>query len=335
MAQRILIFQLNVKGDGQNQTIELPLGSTVIGRNPDNNLQLAHDFVSGTHASIECTSTNCFITDLHSTNGTVVDGDRLRPNKRLIITRKSQIRIGPFTLSIEVINSKASAPPPPPPKKPINAAPGIIAEIDTSKPRGAKPSKAPPAITDYGGNDSVPPSNNNGAALGQVPIEPPIGLSWRSERLINYLPSIYHQSDFIQRLLGMLEAIMLPIEWTVDNFDVFLDPMTAPEDFLPWLAGWYDIIFDDSWRMEQRRIFLKEAHEIFAMRGTKSGLSRVLAIYTGVEPQIIDLDDSDNPLFFTVRLPVTEDEYRPELVQALVDAYKPAHTNYRLLFKRS
>ena len=333
MTQRILIFQLTVRGDGLDKTMELPLGSTIIGRNPDNNLQLAHDFVSGTHASIECTSTKCFITDLHSTNGTVVDGDRLRPNQRLTITRKSRIRIGPFKLQIEVINSKpAKATPPPPPKK--NAAPGIIAEIDTDKPKRGEPAIAP-GVTDYGGNDNVPPSVLNGVAHAPEPVEPPIGLSWRSERLINYLPSIYRQSDFIKRLLGMLEAILLPIEWTVDNFDVFLDPMTAPDDFIPWLAGWYDLVFDASWGMKQRRTFIKEAHEIFAMRGTKSGLSRVLAIYTGVEPQITDLDDPDNPLFFTVRLPVTEDEFQPELVQALIDAYKPAHTNYKLLFKRN
>lgn len=335
MTQRILIFQLTVRGDGLNQTIELPLGPTSIGRIPDNDLQLPHDFVSSRHATVECTSARCFITDQHSTNGTVVDSRKLRPNQRTTLTPKSEIRIGPYKLAIEIINRATKKTPEPvkPVQTPKPDSVGIEVKIDTSPSKPSPPSEPPPV--DYGDDGGVPPINPRNIAATPEPIEPPVGLSWHSERLINYMPSIYRQSDFIKRLLGLFEAILLPIEWTVDNFDLFLSPATAPEEFLPWLAGWYDIVFDDSWSVEKRRIFLKEAHEIFAMRGTKSGLARVLSIYTEVEAQVIDLDDKENPLFFTVRLPVTEDEYRPELVQALIDAYKPAHTNYKLLFKRN
>ncbi len=80
---------------------------------------------------------------------------------------------------------------------------------------------------------------------------------------------------------------------------------------------------------------MEEAHEIFARRGTAWALSRVLEIYTGVEPEIIDLEKDEDPFTFKVKMPVAETEVDRQLIERIVDANKPAHTNYQLLFKKS
>lgn len=160
----------------------------------------------------------------------------------------------------------------------------------------------------------------------------PPGLSTHSRRLLSYLPGIYH-TDFTARFLGIFESILTPIEWNVDNFDLYLDPGTAPVGFMPWLANWFEITFDPSWNEAQRRTLLKEAHQIYACRGTRRALARVLEIYTGHKPEIIDLDEDQEPFTFTVKLPLRSGEVNRELAERIIDANKPAHTGYTLAFK--
>ena len=130
----------------------------------------------------------------------------------------------------------------------------------------------------------------------------------------------------------MLESIALPIQWNVYNFDLFLDPKCSPEEFLPWLATWFDVVFDDTWSESQKRQLLSEANEIFAGRGTQATLARVLEIYTGEKPTIDDEDESLAPYTFAVHVPLAEHLVNRQLVEQLINVNKPVHTNYQLTF---
>jgi phage tail P2-like protein len=96
--------------------------------------------------------------------------------------------------------------------------------------------------------------------------------------------------------------------------------------------NWFDLHFDDNWREEQKRAFLKEAHDIFAYRGTKRALSRVLEIFTDVVPEIDDQSEDLPPFTFSVTIPLTDGELKRPLIEQLIDAHKPAHTRYILNF---
>jgi len=161
----------------------------------------------------------------------------------------------------------------------------------------------------------------------------PPGLDCNSHLLLDYLPGIYH-TDFMSRYLALFESILVPIQWNIDNFDLFLSPGTAPADFLPWLAGWFDVIFNDNWTEAQRRAFLQEAHRLFARRGTRWALARLLEIYLGVQPEIDDTGSKLEPFTFAVNIPLRENEVKLELIERLIDLHKPAHTSYKLRFKR-
>ena len=186
--------------------------------------------------------------------------------------------------------------------------------------------------SDSDGSDGAqPPSDHPALAVADLPdhsTDLP-GLSIYSRHLINFLPGIY-QSDFMARFLGIFESIQTPIEWTVDAFDLFLDPDSSPSAFLAWLGSWYGLTFDASWSEDQRRLLIGEAHAIFARRGTRGALARILEIYSGSTPEIIDTGDILEPFTFQVRLALPETTANRTLITRLIDAHKPAYTTYRL-----
>jgi phage tail-like protein len=320
-----LRFFLAITGPDLEERRPLELGATHAGRRPDNELVLNHPFVSGRHLRLDCTETGCTLTDLESTNGTTVDGEDAPPGMALPLNDGAVIVVGPFTLRLEAIAvmvPETPAPEPvPEPAEPVAPEPERkAAEQEAPQVRRRVRQVAPPA---------APPANGQGIAFD--PAEPPPGLTLRSERLLDYLPGIYH-TDFVARFLGIFESILVPVEWTVDNFDLFLSAGTAPAAFLPWLANWYTISFDATWSEAQRRALLAAAPAIYARRGTRWALARVLEIYTGAEPEIVEFDDEADPFTFAVRFPFARGETDETLLQQIVDASKPAHTNYRLQF---
>lgn len=87
----------------------IPRGSVTIGRAPSNNVVSDSQLVSKIHARLECTGVNLVLTDLHSNNGTFVDGEKiveariLKDGDEFILggTRRFRVRIeeGPIETS--------------------------------------------------------------------------------------------------------------------------------------------------------------------------------------------------------------------------------------------
>lgn len=332
---RSQVFQIQITDPDGNQRITPGREQTTIGRQVGNDLVLGDQRVSRRHAVIECDDEACQITDLDSSNGTLLDGQRLPPNVPTPLKPGSALQIGPFELTLM---AQPATPEPIP-------EPAIVEPAEPERDEAEEPSAAPdpqePVEADL-------PSEAASAGEAQPPVPPappapppqatsasliPPGLSLESRHLINYLPGIYHTS-FMRRLLGIFEAILTPIEWQIDNFDLYLDPGTAPVGFLAWMAGWFDVAFDPSWDEGQRRQLLEEAHRIYARRGTKWALSRVLEIYTGEVPTIVDTGEGLEPFTFRVTLPFSAARSEREMIERLIDAHKPAYTLYELEFAR-
>lgn len=354
-------FRLHVKGDEyigpeSSQDFVLPVGQAVLGRDPSCELVLAFPLVSRRHAQFNCTEMDCEITDLGSANGTSLNGVKLTPQAPVSLSGGSIITIGPFEIHVEAVpvelpeaeKPEEEAAPmstsevleqPKAPPKPVKkaAAVGTTAMSTSDEPAAEKGQPAagqegapPPPLPPQAAAEMILP---DGPPTHGLPFPP--GLTLHSLRLLNYLPGIYH-TDFMSRFLALFESILIPIEWNVDHFNMYLDPGEAPLGFLPWLANWYTIIFDSTWSEPQRRTLLKEAHQIYARRGTRWALSRVLEIYLGQKPEIIEFTNEKEPFTFTVKLPMNKGDRllaNQELIEAIIDSSKPAHTTYRLEFK--
>jgi phage tail-like protein len=304
------LFQIVISGPDVDKTLVLSSGASTIGRQEGNEIQLEHSLVSRRHARLDVTAEQCTVMDLGSANGTEVNGERLEPNAPVSLSSGSVVRIGPFRLAFDQI--PVGSPPEPLPVGPP-PEPFIKQTVIEKVPVGQVEETASGTAVDFS--------------------QPPPGLSKSSSRYLQYLPGIYH-TEFMARFLAIFESILTPVEWQVDHFDLYLNPKTTPEGFLPWLANWFSITFGPGWTVEQQREMLAEAHAIFARRGTKWALARVLEIYLGKRPEILDgVEENDDPFTFTVKIPLLVDEVNRELIEQIIDANKPAHTNYKLLFK--
>jgi phage tail-like protein len=157
------------------------------------------------------------------------------------------------------------------------------------------------------------------------------------------LPAVYQEDDFAMRFTMGLDAVLAPVFSDLACIEAYIDPGTAPSDFLTWLAGWVGMVVEDDWPATHRRQLIARAAELFRMRGTVSGLKEHVAVVTGGHVEVIDnggvswsqTPGADFPGEDTPRLAirVTVDgpmAVHPSSVEALVTAAKPAHVLHRL-----
>jgi phage tail-like protein len=312
--------------DGTEQVVPIEKESFDLGRSAKNDVTLPHPLVSRHHARLLVEGDRVSLIDLGSSNGTFVGEIHLSPNEPYTLPYGKPFRIGPYTLRVEPAPVADAQPE-------IEPAPADRVDVEQE---GASPSPpAEPAVR-IGVTEAPPPP--------PPPAEPPsengrpsydeaFGLLIEKSRYLQYLPPIFHEQPFLGHFLLAFEGVFLPIEQIVDNFDLYLDPHTAPPSFLDQLARWLDLTLDEKWPLEKRRAVVAEAAALYHRRGTRWTLSRFLEIYTGAVPEIIEPEDE--PFFFRVvlRVPLGHDvDYTT--VERIIQANKPAHTTYSLEIRR-
>jgi phage tail-like protein len=117
----------------------------------------------------------------------------------------------------------------------------------------------------------------------------------------------------------------------IDNFDLFLSPEVAPAEWLQWMASWFDILLLPELPIERQRQIMSQIGWLFMRRGTPAGLQRLLELYYGATPEIIE----NEPCHFIVRLPLKEisEDTMPfdrEVADRLILSQKPAFASYTL-----
>ncbi|WP_215609740.1 phage tail protein [Leptothoe spongobia] len=180
-------------------------------------------------------------------------------------------------------------------------------------------------------------------------------------RYLKFLPAVYQEVDFISRFLKLFEQSFDPAVQAISWMWAYLDPLTAPEAMLPFLAQWVGWPSDIYWSQAQQRRLIRRAFEIYQWRGTKQGLRLYLHLYTGLPLDLPDTPESQKhisiqevfsrgfvmdearldhdailgggkPFHFTVRLRTEEPEKLDEaLIHTIIDQEKPAFCTYDLL----
>ncbi len=161
--------------------------------------------------------------------------------------------------------------------------------------------------------------------------------------LLDQLPSLYVEDDFLRRFLGALDEVLAPVLLTLDNLPAHLHPVTAPDDFLTWLASWVSVEVDEERPITQRRAVVSSAVVRHRRRGTTEGLAAALRVETGIEPEIAESGactwsaDPDAELpgeevpWVRVRLTTAEpDRMNRARLEKLITAEVPAHVRYEL-----
>ena len=317
MSPSDILAQLRVTmPDGKEQIVPVTEAEFNIGRVQENELQLSEGMVSRHHARLLFEGDRVSLIDLKSSNGTMVGDLRLPPNEPYPISYGEVFQIGPFILHLEPVPASADhreqgaedVPVSPPEPAPVPHVKLGVTEAPPPPPTGPLPVLHEEPRPDYGD------------VFGLLPDQ---------SRYLQHLPPIYAEHPFLGRFLLALEEILTPVEQTVDNFDLYLDPGTVPDFFLEQIAAWLGLTLDEKWPSEKRRAVVAEAAELYRQRGTRRGLSRHLEIYTDIVPEIIEPDDHPHHFRVILRVPAGREMDRAT-VDRIVRAGKPAHTTYTL-----
>ncbi len=183
------------------------------------------------------------------------------------------------------------------------------------------------------------------------PVETGLAAPRRSW-LLDYLPAMYAGDEFLNRFLFIFEDTLRPIQQMADNLAYYFHPMTAPREMVDWLATWVCMVMEESWSLEQRRLLIYSAPDLYSRRGTRRGLIEYLTLYTGVEPDVSEYVDGmllgpethlginttiagaeRHSFTVTLRLEgLSEEElaYKEAYIRRIIETEKPAHTTYRL-----
>jgi len=110
--------------------------------------------------------------------------------------------------------------------------------------------------------------------------------------LLARLPRVLGADADAERFLGRFLAPLAGLTGDLDARarlrHALLDPRSAPDEALPWLADFFGLVLDERWSAAVRRALIAEVIELFRYRGTIRGLKRFLHLVTGVEPIIIE-----------------------------------------------
>lgn len=171
---------------------------------------------------------------------------------------------------------------------------------------------------------------------------------------ISYLPPIYQQDDehspFLERFLAMFGTFFDDMEEQIDRVSKFFDADAVSGPYLKWLGRWLAISDADAWGEAKLRELIKQAPLLYRLRGTRDGLIRMLQLYTGEKPFLLEyfqfkrmqetseLRDlfahlyGDNPYVFCVM--VSPDAVRTDkqrlIIEQIIEDQKPAYTEGKL-----
>jgi hypothetical protein len=100
--------RIEIKTAGfENRMIDLKLGVNRLGRSPANDFQIEHKTVSGVHCEITLGDGQITVRDCDSTNGTFLNGERIREAR---LTDGQSLRLGDVELFIESTEVKVAIP---------------------------------------------------------------------------------------------------------------------------------------------------------------------------------------------------------------------------------
>lgn len=95
-------------------------------------------------------------------------------------------------------------------------------------------------------------------------------------------------ADFLHRMLAPAEGMLHELDRRAALRAALVDPIAVPPDTLTWLAGFAGVMLDARWPEDARRTLIAEAYPLFRRRGTLGALRRLIEIYLGFAPQIIE-----------------------------------------------
>lgn len=159
------------------------------------------------------------------------------------------------------------------------------------------------------------------------------------------VPAMLMEDPFVQNFLDGLDEVIAPVISVLDSFDAYLDPGTAPTDFVSYLGSWLLATLDDPWDEATLRRDVAQANERARSAGTTAGLYNRLvphvlrsvtirdtgSVAASSEPtDPADWPDAPAPIVRLIAVPHREVEVDLAHVERIVRDVLPAHIGLEL-----
>jgi phage tail-like protein len=113
---------------------------------------------------------------------------------------------------------------------------------------------------------------------------------------LTYLPAVFGRRDandpagalFLERYLALFENRLTRVEGRYELIARMLAPEAADDQWLDFVAGWFDLVLDSSWPRPRRAALLAHIFELYKIRGTVEGILRFVELYTGHRPALVE-----------------------------------------------
>ena len=106
--------------------------------------------------------------------------------------------------------------------------------------------------------------------------------------LVDTLPTMLREDPFARSLCAGFDELLAPVILDLDTFAAHLDPMTAPDDMLIWLAQWLGLGIDSGTDPVSLRGELQVAGAVNAARGTRRGIELAIEGVVGVAVDVAE-----------------------------------------------
>lgn len=179
------------------------------------------------------------------------------------------------------------------------------------------------------------------------------------ESFVEYLPDFYRSHtesfSFLDRFLGIYQSMILDLQEEIVNISHYLDSDVTTTEFLQWLAEWVAVDNVFQWEEKKLRNFIKQSFSIYKLKGTKEGLEKIIELYIGQKPMIVETYEimntynkseyqeyyqtlyGDNIYSFFI---FVEEKFVPTNevlvgLNAIIERYKPAYTIGKVIILKS
>ena len=159
----------------------------------------------------------------------------------------------------------------------------------------------------------------------------------KRERIAELLPTVFRRalpySPALDAALGVMETMHGPSEYALEHFGEALNPRTAPDRFVPFLASWTGLDFVSAGaapiELARLRELIATSNTLAKWRGTATGLILFVEIATGLRGYTVS---EPRPFHFVLHAPVAALPYR-ELIERIVATEKPAYVTSDIAFE--
>jgi phage tail-like protein len=165
------------------------------------------------------------------------------------------------------------------------------------------------------------------------------------ERLAVLTYALLERRPFALRFMDAFDEVLAPIVASLDNLEAYFDPRLAPEDLVDWLCTWVAFSPRRDAHLSQRRAHVRGAVQLLREWGTAAGIRHFVAIFAGVQPGQVEIEDSGSVISstnpraaipgpstqgLTVRVRLQPgDRLQRSYLDRLVTVSKPAHVPHR------